>query len=88
MGHGDADPFVGGHEGLGGEAVALGAEHEGDAVHAVRGGLVEGLRLLVRGEGEQGEAAPRTASSPLGQVSSRAYGTEKTAPMETLTLRR
>ncbi len=32
--------------------------------------------------------ASRTESRPLGQVSSRAYGTENTAPMETLTLRR
>lgn len=56
MGHRDADPFVRGDEGLGGEAVALGAEHQRDPVHPVRRGLVQGLALLVGGEGEQGEA--------------------------------
>lgn len=56
MGHRDAHPFVGGDEGLGGEAVALGAEHQGHTVHLVRGHLVEALRLLVGGEREQAEA--------------------------------
>src|SRR5690606_8718164 len=52
----DAHPLVGRDEGLGGQSAPFRAEHERHPVHPVRGGLVEGPGLLVRGEGEEGEA--------------------------------
>ncbi len=90
MGHGDADLGVGGAQGLGGQARPLGAEHQGDPVHAVPGGLVQRRRPLAGGQGEEpeagradrGESVEPGVQAGVGHGEDRAHGDLHAAAVE------